>query len=113
MNGFQPYVPVPGSLKRLQLPGSLVKKVQKGAGGTKASVKIVSPTEQLLDQAKESLKRNKKEIITAGGSGAVVTDSLTPSEKKRKTENPSKKSSKKPVSKTCKIHKRYGKKGKK
>lgn len=111
MNGFQPYVPVAGKLKRLQLPTTLVKKNQKGAG-INSTVKIVSPTEQLVEQAKESLKRNKEENKNLGSS-TVITNSSSPPPKKKKTGNPAKKTTKKTVSKTSKIHSRYGKKLKK
>lgn len=115
MNGFQQYIPASSSLKRLKLPGLLIKNSQKGSGRSNA-VKIVSPSEQIVDQAKESLKRNKQEQKQQGGGASVITKGSSPStepliKKARitKKENPR---SKGKITKLQKIHKRYKKKAK-
>lgn len=107
MNGFEAYIPAATTLKRLDPPNSLLKVPQKGGGAArnKTSVTVVSPTEQVLEQAKESLKRNKEEVKNLGGSPSVPV-------KKVKTSPTDKKSG----NKSQKIHNKYGRgkgKGKK
>lgn len=114
MNGFQQYIPASSSLKRLKLPGLLIKNSQKG-GGSLGAVKIVSPSEQIVDQAKASLKRNKEELKQQGGVSVVSKDSSEPLIKKPKSSSKTKgnPSSKAKITKSQKIHKRYNKKSQK
>lgn len=101
MNGFQPYVPVSTSLKKLNPSSSILRFSQKGSGAA-PSINIVSPTEHVIAQAKENLKRNKAEASTGGGS-CVKKYKSSPELKKTA---PKKKKS----NKSQKVHKRYGKK---
>lgn len=99
MNGFELYIPASTSLKRLEPKNSLLKIPQKGAGEN--SIKIVAPTQQVLEQAKESLKRNKQEVHQQG---------LSSPKKVKKTGELTEKKNK---NKSQKIHNKYGKKKKK
>lgn len=100
MDGFQPYLAVSGTLRRLNPKSPILNYSQKGAG-PRPSISIVSPTAQVIAQAKEKLKRNKTE------------ESDFNSTPKKPKKSPSKKSEvKKPVNKSQKVHKRYGNKNK-
>lgn len=99
MDGFQPYIPLPGTLKKLNPKSPILNYSQKGSGST-PSIKVVSPTVQAISQAKENLKRNKTEL----------NEFLLPSKKVKQNTPPSKSETKKPTNKSQKVHKRYGKK---
>lgn len=63
MSSFILYVPVAKSLNKIDIHRIGRQNNQIGQGN---SVEIVSPTKQIFDQAKETLKRNKKEAVALG-----------------------------------------------
>lgn len=106
MNGFDRYIPHTESLKRLDPTNTILRYPQKGNGST-SSVKIVSPTEQVLDQAKESLKRNKEEIQENKSQNSPKKLKGNPKVTKKAKALISKSSKKSPQKKAQKIHNRY------
>lgn len=63
VSGYTMFIPVAKSLSKIKIKKRGSRNNQIGFG---TSVEIVSPTKQIVDQAKENLKRNRKEANLQG-----------------------------------------------
>lgn len=127
MSGFQAFLPVDSSLSKLKIIAHKLKPIQSGGSsssgsindhhhqlkqGKDATVKLFSPKEQVVEQAKDNLKRNREEAVIEAPDGIKIigvkkTSKTSPSPKKPKAEpKPKPKSTRK----STKVHKKYGKK---
>ena len=110
MNGFVSYISTNTSLKKLEQKGRTLKPLQSNdsadpddlkkdvdlpeADKVKATLKVYSPSEQIVEQAKANLKKTAEEEIISAPGGFEL-----------KPVKPSK------GSKSAEIHKRYKKRG--
>lgn len=102
MSGYVPFIAVVKSLKKIHVRRKGVKNNQSGAGGS--HIQVISPTKQVLNQAKETLKRNIKE---AESKGIPSPDTSQPKKKRTYTKKTSTKSSNK--SRQAHLHEKYKK----
>ena len=122
MNGFIAFLPVDSSLNKLKIAAHKLKPIQSGGKGSSSStssssssgkgvkkqgqtasttVKLFSPKEQVVEQAKDNLKRNREEAVIDAPDGIKILE-VKKVAKKVPTKKPGKKSTK--------LHKKYGKK---
>lgn len=109
MNGYITLLPVVQSLKKINIQSKHFKNNQSGKGQT--SIQYVSPTKHLIDQAKETLKRNREELKNTPPTPGNITysEQLGSKPKKPKKSKKPKKPKKSTTSKKDKLHNRYGK----
>ena len=97
MSGYVPFIAVGNSLRKIQRRKKGVKNNQRGGG----SIQVVSPSQRILDQAKQRLKRNLEEVKSSGPGGISVP-------KKKKTQKGTKGLTKN-TSKATSVHQKYKK----
>ena len=120
MNGFQAFLAVSSSLSKLKATANKLKPIQSGGSSSSGSisdhhhkqykgppptVKLFSPKEQVVEQAKDNLKRNKEEAVIEAPDGIKIIGV-----KKDRKSAPASKKPKKTAKKSTKVHKKYGKK---
>lgn len=131
MNGFVAFLSVDSTLKRLKETASNLKPIHKlnnqsgrgcssgvvgsctNSGGSRAAsspattVKVFSPTEQVLEQAKENLKRNREEEVIEVPGGIKILSVKKARKSASEKPKPKPKSTKR---KSSTIHKKYSRK---
>lgn len=123
MNGFIAFLPVASTLNKLKITAHKLKPIRNNSNKTggvvaasstgssshspavdkvKAQVKVFSPREQVIEQAKDNLKRNREEAVVPAPDGINILEvkkaGKTAAAPKKKT--------------SSKIHKQYAKKKK-